>query len=86
MGTVALTEGKQTPLWGDGAGRLIIALARQSTGICRVRNPGLPHHQEFVLVEDVCVVVESLLGLEPPQLTRMSLPTPSQLRSDNGSG
>ena len=51
-----------------------------------MRNPGLPHYQEFVLVEDVCVVVESLFGLEPPQLTRMSLPTPPQLRSDNGSG
>jgi hypothetical protein len=24
--------------------------------------PGLPYYQEFVLVEDVCVVVESLLG------------------------
>ena len=27
----------------------------------------------FLLVQDVCVVVESLLGLEPPQLARMSL-------------
>ena len=31
-------------------------------------------------------MVESLHGLEPPQLPRMNLPTPPQLRSDNGSG
>ncbi len=31
-------------------------------------NPGLPHHQKLLLVEDVCVAVESLLELEPPQL------------------
>ena len=35
---------------------------------------GLAYYQEFVLIENVYIVVESLLGLEPPQL---STPAPN---------
>ena len=41
---------------------LIIVLARQIDRPPQVPKPGLPHYQEFVLVKDVCVVVESPLG------------------------
>jgi hypothetical protein len=51
-------------------GGLFIALARRIDSFRRCRSPGLPHYQEFVLVEHVCVVVQSPHGLEPPQLAR----------------
>jgi len=39
-----------------------------------------------VLVEDVCVVVESPLGLGPPQLARVSLASPSTAAGRAGHG
>jgi hypothetical protein len=68
VGTVALTEGNRLRSGVTAPVGLIIALARKSTDIRRVRNPGLPHHQEFVLVEDVCVVVESCGVPNSPQV------------------
>lgn len=47
----------------------------------RMPKPGLSHHQEFALVKDLRVVVQSPLRLEPLQLTRVNLASPSQLRS-----
>jgi hypothetical protein len=48
---------------GDGAGPPDSSRwPAKSTGLRRCRTPGLPHYQKRVLVEDVCVVVESLLG------------------------
>lgn len=40
---------------------------RQIDSLRKCRSPGLPHYQEFVLIEGVCVVVEFLLGLGHPQ-------------------
>lgn len=51
-------------------GGLIIALTRQMDSLPQVSKPGLPEYQEFVLVEGVCVVVESPHGLEPSPLDR----------------
>jgi hypothetical protein len=49
----------------------------------RFNRTQLTELDTFLLVQNVCVVVESPLGLEPPPLVRMRLASPSQVSAND---